>query len=201
MARKGDNTDEPRVWALRDRTRVAPQAVFVRNMRRAPTDAEKNLWRHLHRLSLHGSHFRRQVQLGQYIVDFVSHKMRIAIEIDGGQHAENAADAMRTKFIESQGYRVLRFWNNDVLGNIDGVLEVIQTAVNKLQASDSSEIGTATLQGASSPSPLVGEGRGGGSGGCGTEMPHTPTPTPDPSPQGGGEQKGSMRRPSPSRGG
>ena len=88
--------------------------------------------------------------------------MRIAIEIDGGQHAENAADAVRTKFIESQGYRVLRFWNNDVLGNVDGVLEAIQATVNELRASDSSEIGAATLQDAASPSPLVGEGRGGG---------------------------------------
>ena len=193
MARKGDNTDEPRVWALRDRTRVAPQAVFARTMRRAPTDAEKKLWRHLHRLSLDGSHFRRQVQLGQYIVDFVSHKMRIAIEIDGGQHVENAADAVRTKFIESQGYRVLRFWNNDVLGNVDGVLEAIQATVNELQASDSSEIGAATLHDAASPSPLVGEGRGGGAAGRGANVPHTPTPTPDPSPQGGGEQKGSVR--------
>jgi very-short-patch-repair endonuclease len=192
MSRKSDNTDEPRAWALRDRTRVAPQAVFARNMRGAPTEAEKKLWRHLHRLSLDGSHFRRQVQLGQYIVDFVGHKMHI--EIDGGQHAENAADAARTKFIESQGYRVLRFWNNDVLSNVDGVLEVIQATVNELQALHPLRKGAAASQDAASPFPLVGEGRGGGSGGCGPIVLHTPTPTPtpDPSPQGGGEQKGSV---------
>ena len=99
-------------------------------MRRVPTEAEKKLWWHLHRLQLDGSHFRRQVRLGRYIADFASHKARIVIEVDGGQHAESAADAERTRFIEGQGYRVLRFWNNEVLSNIEGVLEVIQTAVS-----------------------------------------------------------------------
>jgi very-short-patch-repair endonuclease len=100
-------------------------------MRSAPTKAEQKLWWHLrHRLALHGSHFRRQVHLGRYIVDFANHQLKLIIEIDGGQHAENAAsDARRTKFLESEGYRVLRFWNNDVLENIDGVLEMIQSAI------------------------------------------------------------------------
>jgi len=70
------------------------------------------------------------VRLGHYIVDFANHSLRMIIEIDGGQHAEKAAsDTRRTKFLESEGYRVLRFWNNDVLANIDGVLEVIQSAI------------------------------------------------------------------------
>jgi very-short-patch-repair endonuclease len=100
-------------------------------MRLAPTDAERRLWWHLrHRLAVPGSHFRRQVRLGHYIVDFACHQLRVAIEIDGGQHAEQVArDARRTKFLESQGYRVLRFWNNEVLANIDGVLEVIHSAI------------------------------------------------------------------------
>jgi very-short-patch-repair endonuclease len=129
MARNNGDRDEPRSWAVRDRTRVAPQVSFARGMRRMPTEAEKKLWRHLRRLSLDGSHFRRQVRLGRYIVDFASHQARIVIEIDGGQHAENAADAERTTFIEGQGYRVLRFWNNEVLSNTEGVLEVIQAAI------------------------------------------------------------------------
>jgi very-short-patch-repair endonuclease len=63
-------------------------------------------------------------------VDFASHDARLIIEVDGGQHAEMLdADARRTAFLEAEGYRVLRFWNNDVLGNIDGVLEVIQRAI------------------------------------------------------------------------
>jgi len=130
MARNNGDRDEPRTWAVRDRTRIAPQSLFARRMRRVPTEAEKRLWWHLHRLQLDGSHFRRQVRLGRYIADFASHKARIVIEIDGGQHAESAADAERTRFIEGQGYRVLRFWNNEVLSNIEGVLEVIQTAVS-----------------------------------------------------------------------
>ena len=130
MARNRRDDDEPRVWALRDRTVVAPQTLLARNMRRSPTTAEKKLWWHLHRLSVNGSQFRRQVRIGRYIADFASHKARLVVEVDGGQHAENAADAERTKFIEGQGYRVLRFWNNDVLGNIDGVLEVIQAAID-----------------------------------------------------------------------
>src|SRR5215831_16739200 len=129
MAHDNGEQSEPRIWALRDRAHVAPQTLLARGMRRVPTEAEKRLWWHLRRLSLDGSHFRRQVRIGRYIVDFASHKARVVIEVDGGQHAENAADAERTKFIEGQGYRVLRFWNNDVLTNIEGVLEVIQTAV------------------------------------------------------------------------
>ena len=70
------------------------------------------------------------MRLGHYIVDFASHDARLILEVDGGQHAERAdADARRTAFLEAEGYRVLRFWNNDVLGNIDGVLEVIQRVV------------------------------------------------------------------------
>jgi len=100
-------------------------------MRAEPTDAEKKLWRHLRsRLAVDGTHFRRQVRLGSYIVDFACHQARLIIEVDGGQHTESvSADLERTKFLEAQGYRVLRFWNNDVLRNIDGVLEAIQSAI------------------------------------------------------------------------
>jgi len=100
-------------------------------MRGAPTDAERKLWWHLrHRLPVANTHFRRQVRLGTYIVDFASHAARIVIEVDGGQHTQRSnADAARTKFLQSEGYRVLRYWNNDVLKNIDGVLEDIQCAI------------------------------------------------------------------------
>ena len=77
-----------------------------------------------------GAHFRRQVRLGPYIADFASHNAKLVIEVDGGQHAEQSElDAARTRFLQTEGYRVLRFWNNDVLRNIDGVLEVIQRAI------------------------------------------------------------------------
>jgi very-short-patch-repair endonuclease len=130
MSERRPQTIEPRVWALRDRDIVPVNKVRARAMRTEPTEAERKLWWNLrHRLALPTSHFRRQVHLGRYIVDFASHSLKIVIEIDGGQHSiQSKQDAMRTKFLESEGYRVLRFWNNEVLANIDGVLEVIQSA-------------------------------------------------------------------------
>jgi very-short-patch-repair endonuclease len=115
--------DEPRVWAKRDRTIVPPQRRLARTMRATPTEAERKLWWHLrHRLPTSGTHFRRQVRIGRYIADFACHATRIVIEVDGGQHdAASAADEARTKVLEANGYRVLRYWNNDVLTNIDGV--------------------------------------------------------------------------------
>jgi very-short-patch-repair endonuclease len=132
MVRSTKPPDEPRIWALRDRSIVTPMQVFSRAMRKAPTDAEKKLWWHLrHRLPMTGTHFRRQVRIVRYIVDFASHKSKLAIEIDGSQHAEQAeADAERTRFLKAEGYRVLRFWNNEVPTNIDGVLEAI-TALSR----------------------------------------------------------------------
>jgi very-short-patch-repair endonuclease len=131
MIQKRSSKSAPRVWAPRDRNMSSANEVRARAMRLAPTDAERKLWWHMrHRLALPASHFRRQVRLGHYIVDFACHALKIVIEIDGGQHAEQSRrDARRTKFLESEGYRVLRFWNNEVLTNIDGVLEVIQSAV------------------------------------------------------------------------
>jgi very-short-patch-repair endonuclease len=131
MSEKQSGKAEPRVWALRDRSNVPINKSRARIMRAEPTQAEQKLWWHLrHRLALPSSHFRRQVHLGHYIVDFASHGLKIVIEIDGGQHAERTErDVQRTRFLESEGYRVLRFWNNEVLGNIDGVLEVIQSAI------------------------------------------------------------------------
>jgi very-short-patch-repair endonuclease len=122
--------DEPRIWAKRNRAIVPPQRRLARAMRATPTDAERKLWWHLrHRIPTPGSHFRRQVRIGRYIVDFASHATRIVVEVDGGQHDRSAADQQRTKVLEANGYRVLRYWNNDVLSNIDGVLEDIVSAI------------------------------------------------------------------------
>jgi len=100
-------------------------------MRAAPTEAECKLWWHLrHRLAIPGTHFRRQVQIGRYVADFVCHAHRLVIEVDGSQHGvKSAVDQERTRVLETHGYRVLRFWNNDVLSNINGVLEDIQCAL------------------------------------------------------------------------
>jgi very-short-patch-repair endonuclease len=126
-----ERKDEPRIWARLDRSVATPQRAFARQMRAEPSDAERKLWWHLrHRLKKPDTHFRRQVRIGRYIADFASHGARIVIEVDGGQHATRTdADTERTKILEANGYRVLRFWNNDVLTNIEGVLEEIQRAI------------------------------------------------------------------------
>ena len=122
--------DEPRVWVKRDRAIVPPQRRLARAMRAAPTEAERKLWWHLrHRISTPGTHFRRQVRIVRYIVDFACHAKRIVIEVDGGQHDRSVADEKRTKVLEANGYPVLRYWNNDVLSNIEGVLEDILGAI------------------------------------------------------------------------
>ena len=94
------------------------------------TDAERRLWSHLRASQLDGMKFTRQFPIGDFIVDFACRSLRLAIELDGGQHAENPADDNRTRIIEAHGYRVIRFWNNDVLQNIDGVLTVILEELN-----------------------------------------------------------------------
>ena len=99
----------------------------ARAMRRAPTDAETALWLILRR-DFPAARFRRQVPLGWAIADFASHRARLVIEVDGGQHG--AGDARRDAGIAGQGYRVLRFWNNEVLDNPDGVALTIAQALS-----------------------------------------------------------------------
>jgi very-short-patch-repair endonuclease len=116
---------------IESRTMIDRQREFARQMRAEPTDAERVLWQRLrHDIALAGSHFRRQALVGPFIVDFASRKAKLVIELDGGQHDwQQASDALRTRRIESAGYRVLRFWNHDVLGNLEGVLSEIQRAL------------------------------------------------------------------------
>jgi very-short-patch-repair endonuclease len=99
---------------------------IARKLRLHSTDAEKLLWRHLRSRQLEGAKFIRQFPIGNHIADLACREAHLVIELDGGQHGEEA-DAGRTLSIEGFGYRVIRFWNNDVLGNVDGVLEVIRT--------------------------------------------------------------------------
>jgi very-short-patch-repair endonuclease len=109
------------------------QRYFARKLRAEPTNAERVLWPRLrHDIALAGSHFS-QAPIGPFIVDFASRKARLVIELDGGQHDwQREADVKRTAYIERRGYRVLRFWNHDVLENIDGVLQVIQSVVTPI---------------------------------------------------------------------
>ena len=100
-----------------------------RALRHNPTDAEKKLWSVLRSRQLSGLKFRQQVEIDGYVVDFLCPDRRLIIEVDGGQHSPEV-DARRTAFLESQGFTVIRFWNNDVLQNLDGVYSAIETAVS-----------------------------------------------------------------------
>jgi very-short-patch-repair endonuclease len=96
------------------------------------TDAERKLWWYLRRLPIEETHFRRQAAIGPYYADFACHRHRLIVEVDGSGHGEalqSAADAKRTAFLRSRGYRVLRFWNNEVLQQIDGVMTVVYEAL------------------------------------------------------------------------
>jgi very-short-patch-repair endonuclease len=109
----------------------------ARKLRRDMTIAERKLWWHLRRIAPERSHFRRQATIGAYFPDFACHNLRLVIELDGGQHSHATpmeADIVRTEYLRSRGYRVFRFWNNDVLRNIDGVLSTIQTALGEAVA-------------------------------------------------------------------
>jgi len=93
----------------------------ARALRRDMADAEKSLWRLLRSRQIDGHRFRRQVPLGRYIADFVCHDACVIIELDGGQHDGSPQEAERSRFLQEEGYRILRFWNNEVLSNLEGV--------------------------------------------------------------------------------
>jgi len=103
----------------------------ARVLRTNQTEAEKLLWKNIRNRQLNNKKFRRQHQIENYIVDFICMEQKLIIELDGGQHAEQQSyDEKRTEFLESEGNKVIRFWNNEVLTNIEGVLSVIGEAVS-----------------------------------------------------------------------
>src|SRR4029077_18794358 len=95
---------------------------LARRLRTAPTDAEIRLWSRLRRRQLAGFRFWRPHPMGPYVVDFFCPEAKLVVEVDGGQHADSATDAVCTRWLEARGYRVVRYWNNDVLANTEGVL-------------------------------------------------------------------------------
>jgi very-short-patch-repair endonuclease len=100
-----------------------------RRLRRDSTNAELRLWNRLRSRSIDGHKLTRQQPIGRYIVDFVCRERRLIVEVDGGQHAENSTDHSRDQWLRDHNYRVLRFWNNDIMNNMDGVLEIIAAAL------------------------------------------------------------------------
>jgi very-short-patch-repair endonuclease len=136
-----------------------PRVPRARKLRRDMTDAERRLWWHLRRLPIDHSHFRRQATIGPYFADFACHERRLVIEVDGAQHNEPenvVRDAERSAYLRGEGYRILRFWNNEVLTNIDGVMEAILAAMCEHE---------------SSPPPLPPPHRAKTRGGRGTDRP------------------------------
>ena len=123
--------------------------IKAKRLRRDMTDAERKLWSVLRNSQLHGAKFRRQQPIGPFIADFVCQEHRLIVEADGGQHAESVADERRTAFLENKSYRVLRFWNNDIFSNLDGVAQVIATALSTPYPARAAR---------ESPSPSGGEG-------------------------------------------
>lgn len=97
--------------------------VFAKRLRSNMTDAERKLWRHFRAHRFQQVKFRRQQPLGPYIVDFICFERKLVIEIDGGQHLESERDAQRDAWLHGHGYTVLRFWNNEVMGETEAVLE------------------------------------------------------------------------------
>jgi very-short-patch-repair endonuclease len=104
----------------------------AKELHRNMSPAEAKLWNHLRAHRMGDVHFRNQHAIGTYIVDFCAPRKKLILELDGSQHLEQGEyDAERTAFFESKGYRVLRFWNNDVMNNIEIVLKVIWSALNE----------------------------------------------------------------------
>lgn len=108
---------------------MGSKQAFAKQLRSSMTDAERLLWFHLRGHRLNGVKFKRQQPIGDYIVDFVCFERRLVIEVDGGQHLENASDQQREAWLRGQGFEVLRFWNNEVLGQTEAVLEKILGAL------------------------------------------------------------------------
>ncbi len=123
----------------------------ARLLRANMTDAERHLWRMLRMRQVGGFRFRRQFQIGPFIADFACPELRLIVEVDGGQHADSAADAMRDTWLESEGWEIVRFWNNEVLENLEGIyarlVNVISLRSQRLSRPTPTQ-----------PSPIEGEG-------------------------------------------
>jgi very-short-patch-repair endonuclease len=102
---------------------------IAKKLRKQSTDTERQLWRYLRNRQMEGFKFRRQQPIGSYVVDFVDLERKVIVELDGGQHTLNPEDKIRDEWLRVEGYRVLRFWDNEVFNNLTGVLETIRDAL------------------------------------------------------------------------
>ena len=151
---QGEGRDEGQAHP-RNLKLVARAKLLRRNM----TDVEKKLWRCLRSRQFERFKFRRQYPIGKYIVDFICVEERLIIELDGGQHADNTKDNIRDEWLRARGYTVLRFWNNEMIENMDGVLQTILSTVNNPHPNPLPERERELL---AAPAPSQGEDQDGG---------------------------------------
>ena len=109
--------------------RVQRLTGIARRLRKCSTDTEQQLWRHLRNRQVEGFKFRREQPVGRYVVDFVNLEKKVVIELDGGQHALDPNDKIRDEWLRAEGYKVLRFWDNQIFSDLEGVLEIIRDAL------------------------------------------------------------------------
>lgn len=125
----GEGGDRPSRAPGEGEASRSSRVIKARQLRHNMTDAEHVLWRILRNRQLVSVKFRRQVPIGPYTADFLCYDARLVVEADGGQHDESSSDRVRDAWFAEQGFRVLRFWNNDILNNPEGVATVIAAAL------------------------------------------------------------------------
>ena len=133
-SRGGEGTGGGRFEMTREPSPLDPRVQRARALRRDATPAERRLWRALRLVEVSEGHFRRQAPIGPYVADFANHSLRLVVELDGEQHGHSSGlhrDARRTAYLTEEGYSVIRFWNHEVMENLDGVVETILAAVAK----------------------------------------------------------------------
>jgi very-short-patch-repair endonuclease len=152
---KGDVDREAGGWGSRF-SRTKAMTARARSLRVNMTDAELKLWRALRRDQLNGLSFRKQYPIGPYTVDFCCSRLRLAVEVDGGQHAEQRkqADDRRTQWLAEKGVTVVRHWNNDVLSNLEGVLSDLLAHTERLSLAAATPTPTLPLSGGGRTSSL-----------------------------------------------